>query len=143
MKSLSDSIFDGLSDGCNVYLKGIGTFSVTLESRFVKDKSEIRSPSIQVKGISFRPDKELKQRLKAVDIKRVRQARKRTAYPDAERYERILWYINRYELINITTVMRLNQCNYTKAKKDIQYLLDKKEIKESRFGNLKVYVSGT
>ncbi len=140
LKSLSDAIIDGLSDGCNVYLEGIGTFSVTLESRYVKDKSEIRSASIKVKGVSFRADKKLKNGMKKADIQRVRQVHKRKTYPEVERYERILWYISRYECINLTNVMRLNQCTYAKAKNDISYLLNKLEIKESGMGRYKVYV---
>ena len=46
--------------GYNVELEGIGTFSVSLKSRPVMEKNEIRAESIHFKDVKFRSSKELR-----------------------------------------------------------------------------------
>ena len=57
---------DFLMYGYNVELEGIGTFSVSLKSRPVMEKNEIRAESIHFKDVKFRSSKELRDRLKTM-----------------------------------------------------------------------------
>ena len=49
---------DFLMFGYNVELEGIGTFSVSLKSRPVMEKNEVRAESIHFKDVKFRSSKE-------------------------------------------------------------------------------------
>ncbi|MCD7937836.1 MAG: hypothetical protein LUG98_13335 [Tannerellaceae bacterium] len=139
MNNLVYLICEELSMSRNIYLDGLGTFSLSLESRPVKDIQEIRSPSIRIKDIHFKPAPSLKRILNQAEIRRVTHPRKSVSYTEEERHQRILAYIDQRQAINIMTVMRLNQCNHKKAKADIQKLIDKGDIRKTWPGGLPLY----
>ena len=56
------------SKGYIVELEGIGFFSISLSSRPVMDKSEIRSKSIHFRNVNFRYEKYLKKKLKTMRL---------------------------------------------------------------------------
>ena len=63
LQLFQDMMVDFLMFGYNVELEGIGTFSVSLKSRPVMEKNEIRAESIHFKDVKFRSSKELRDRL--------------------------------------------------------------------------------
>lgn len=65
LEELGSYIERSLMRGYNVKIDNLGTFSVTLNSRAVADKSEIRSQSIELDTIKFRPSSEIMKTLKA------------------------------------------------------------------------------
>lgn len=140
LESLSEHLADGLGNSYNVYLEGIGTFSVTLKSRPVKDKKEIRAASVEVKNIEFRPDPDLKRKVQAAGVVRVEKSKKRKKIDEEERKQRILVYINMRDSINVTYAMALNYCSHAKTKKDLLSLVESGQIKELHYGNVKVYI---
>ncbi len=139
LRNLAEELYQGLSNSHNVYLEGIGTFSVSLESRYVENRDEIRSPSIRVKDIHFRPDKKLKDRFKGERVVRVKKPAKRVSYAEEERFARIGWYIDRNDSINVSTVMKLNNCMHKTALDDLERMIDRQLIKRVRFGRRLAY----
>ena len=73
--------------GYNVELEGIGTFSVSLKSRPVMEKNEIRAESIHFKDVKFRSSKELRDRLKTMPVFRDEYTVSDPAYPSAKECE--------------------------------------------------------
>lgn len=64
VRLIADMLTEKLEDGYNVYLDGIGYFSVSLRSRPVEDKKELRSESVHFKNVNFRCCAKLKKALK-------------------------------------------------------------------------------
>lgn len=139
LQAISDGLFECLSDGKNVYLEGIGTFSISLNSRPVKNKSEIRSASVAFKNVNFRAAPELKDRFRSVQIER-KEGGNKQVYDQESRLKRILWYIEDYGSINQTVAAQINQCIRQKAKQDILLLKEEGKIKEMRCGRRYMYV---
>ena len=51
-------------NGYNVYIDGLGTFSVSAESKLVESEDDLRAPSVKVKNINFRSAVRLKNTIK-------------------------------------------------------------------------------
>ena len=80
--------------GYNVELEGIGTFSVSLKSRPVMEKNEIRAESIHFKDVKFRSSKELRDRLKTMPVFRDEYTVSDPAYPpprNASKRYSVIW----------------------------------------------------
>lgn len=71
IEALAEAIEDKLQEGYNVSIDELGTFSVSAESRTVQAADEIRSQSVKVKNINFRPSVRLKKTLKNSKFERV------------------------------------------------------------------------
>lgn len=63
LQAIADVMASRLDEGYNVELDGLGFFSVSLASRPVMDKREIRSESVHFKNVNFRCGKYLKSKL--------------------------------------------------------------------------------
>ena len=62
-----------LTQGDNVKIDGLGTFSVTARpNREVEDPLKIRAESIKLKGIGFKPSPKLKERLRSIEFTRMK-----------------------------------------------------------------------
>lgn len=59
--ALSQQLTEFLLDGYNVNIEGIGTFSLSAESKVVEKKTDIRAQSVKVKNINFRSAVSLKK----------------------------------------------------------------------------------
>ena len=60
---LEDVLAEYLAEGYNVKLGEIGTFSASLKSRKIKDKSEIRSQSVHFDNVNFKASKKLRSEI--------------------------------------------------------------------------------
>lgn len=65
LQEVADAIVRHLREGKNVKLDELGTFSLSLSSREVTDRMEIRAASVRINKVNFRPVPEL--------VKQVRQ----------------------------------------------------------------------
>ncbi len=65
LDELVDEIVERLQNGYNVKIDRLGTFSLSLSSREVTDKDEIRSPSIHIERVNFRPATDLVKRVRS------------------------------------------------------------------------------
>lgn len=63
VEELSNFIVNELRNGYNVKIDELGTFSLSLSSREVTDKTEIRSASIEIEKVNFRPVPDLARRI--------------------------------------------------------------------------------
>jgi predicted histone-like DNA-binding protein len=64
IEAISSSVATNLMNGYNVYIDGLGTFSVSAESKLVESEDELRAPSVKVKNINFRSAVRLKNMIK-------------------------------------------------------------------------------
>ena len=63
IEALVTSVENNLKDGYNVCIEDLGTFSVSAQSAVVAEEDGLRSPSVKVKKINFRPSVRLKKRM--------------------------------------------------------------------------------
>lgn len=143
LEAISNQLIAALSNSHNVHLDGIGTFSITLKNKPVKEKKDIRSASVSFKNISFRADAELKKQFRGVEIERRPGRSKKVAYDEEVRIRRILWYIRKYGTINQTAAAQLNQCTRHKSKADLDKLEDERIIQRNWCGRRAFYVIAT
>ena len=68
---LTDAILEYLEDGYEVQLGELGYFSISLTSRPVESKKELRSESVCFKGLKFRPAAKVRRRLTNIRTERV------------------------------------------------------------------------
>lgn len=71
LSSLSDVIIEELKGGNRVHIDGLGFLQITLQCPSVQSPKEIRAESIHFKSVAFRPEAELKKRLRTTDFERV------------------------------------------------------------------------
>lgn len=65
LTSMSEKMIDYLSQGYAVHIKELGTFSITLKSDTpISDNNEAVNSHITIKNISFRPEKQILDRLR-------------------------------------------------------------------------------
>ena len=67
---LIQRIENNIREGYSVNLEGLGTFFVSSESRMVQQKDEIRSASIKVKRITYRPSRKISNSVKGASFER-------------------------------------------------------------------------
>lgn len=74
IEALSSSIANCLMDGYNVNIDGIGTFSISAESKVVDAEEDLRAPSVSVKNVNYRAAVSLKKAVKNSNFERVKKA---------------------------------------------------------------------
>ena len=124
IRVIADLLAEKLEDGYNVYLDGIGYFSVSLKSRPVTDKKELRSESIHFKNVNFRCCARLKHELNTMKLERYKET-KTTVFSPEEKEKRLLSYLERHPYITVLTYQGLNSCTQYAARKDLkQFVAD-------------------
>lgn len=73
IEALSSSIANCLMDGYNVNIDGLGTFSVSAESKVVESEDDLRSPSVSVKNVNYRAAVSLKKAVKNSNFERIKK----------------------------------------------------------------------
>lgn len=137
LQVLQDLIVDSLSNGRNVELEGIGTFSVVLAHRPLEDK-KVRAESIHFRDVHFRSSSKLRERLQHMLLRRV-DAETPSVLTDAEREERTLSYLQDHPYITGREYASLNECGRTKASADLRRMLEKGRLQRKRFGGMWLY----
>ena len=137
LQVLQDLIVDSLSNGRNVELEGIGTFSVVLAHRPLEDK-KVRAESIHFLDVHFRSSSKLRERLQHMLLRRV-DAETPSVLTDAEREERTLSYLQDHPYITGREYASLNECGRTKASADLRQMLEKGKLQRKRFGGMWLY----
>ena len=72
--SLEDVLSELLADGKSVQLDGVGAFRISAKSPSVRDRHEIRSESIELKGVVYKADKKLLRKLSATKFLRTKDS---------------------------------------------------------------------
>lgn len=73
IEAISSSVANCLMDGYNVYIDGLGTFSLSAESKVVDKEDELRAPSVKVKSINFRSAVSLKKTVMNSSFEKVKK----------------------------------------------------------------------
>lgn len=139
LQLIAELLEDNLRHGFQVELDGIGYFSVSLKSRPVMEKEEIRSPSIHFKQVNFRLNKEMKIRLRGMELERDPEQRKEPFSPQ-EREQRLWNYLNRHPSISTSIYMALNRCTRYLALKDLNHWLEEEKLTEAGHRNTRIYL---
>lgn len=72
IEAISSSVATKLMNGYNVNIDGLGTFSISAESKVVESESDLRSPSVKVKNVNFRSAVSLKKTVSNSQFERVK-----------------------------------------------------------------------
>ncbi|MCQ2212649.1 MAG: HU family DNA-binding protein [Bacteroidaceae bacterium] len=72
IEAISSSVADCLMDGYNVYIDGLGTFSVSAESKIVEKEGDLRAPSVSVKNVNYRAAVSLKKLVKESQFEKLK-----------------------------------------------------------------------
>lgn len=102
LAEVSDLIVSSLRDGCNVRLDELGTFSLSLSSREVTDRKEIRAASISIEKVNFRPVPDLVKRVRSgATLMRAEYGFRPSSkeYSKEERWEVLREYLQEYGAI--------------------------------------------
>lgn len=73
IEAISTSIANCLMDGYNVNIDGLGTFSVSAESKVVESEDDLRAPSVSVKNVNYRAAVSLKKAVKNSNFERIKK----------------------------------------------------------------------
>lgn len=139
LRLFADILGEMLRNGYVVKLDGIGYFSVSLQSRPVTDKKELRSESVHFKNVNFRCCAELKKRLKEMPLSRLKEPKK-TNYTIEERERRVLWYLERHPYLTTMDYRGLNACSDYRARKELAQLVADGVLTEIGIRKVKMYV---
>lgn len=126
------------SKGYIVELEGIGFFSISLSSRPVMDKSEIRSKSIHFRNVNFRYEKYLKKKLKTMRLERMPET-KSTIPSFEERLRHLTNHLNSHHFITCGDYRKLTGCSKYRALQDLNKLIDEGKCKRLRDATFAIY----
>ncbi|WP_455639409.1 HU family DNA-binding protein [Parabacteroides sp.] len=138
LQLITDLVAENLRSGNNVEIEGLGFFSVSLQSRPVMDKSELRSESVHFKNVNFRCCQALKDRLKTMPLTRLKEEKQRT-FGDEEKYRRLQWYMDRHPFITVMKYRGLNGCSDYRARKDLAGFVEEGTLEKSGTRHMEIY----
>lgn len=138
VRLIADMLAEKLEDGYNVYLDGIGYFSVSLCSRPVEDKKELRSESVHFKNVNFRCCAKLKKALKNIPLERYKEPKK-ADFSQEEKERRLLWYLERHAYITTMGYQGLNGCTQYMARKELKQFVTEGILIEDGTKRLCIY----
>ena len=137
---ISDLLQETLREGYNVNLNNIGYFSVSLKSRPVMEKNEIRSESVHFSHVNFRCSQELKDKLSTMEVTRAQSV----TVPNLSQTEKELRLKKHFEQkLNLTTTeyMNLTYCSRQKALKELKSLVQEDKITKIGSKNATQYLN--
>ena len=137
---ISDLLQETLREGYNVNLNSIGYFSVSLKSRPVMEKNEIRSESVHFSHVNFRCSQELKDKLSTMEVTRAQSV----TVPNLSQAEKELRLKKHFEQkLNLTTTeyMNLTYCSRQKALKELKSLVQEDKITKIGSKNATQYLN--
>lgn len=138
LRLITDLVAENLRSGNNVEIEGLGFFSVSLQSRPVMDKKELRSESVHFKNVNFRCSQTLKDRLKTMPLTRLKEEKLRT-FNDDEKYRRLQWYMDRHPYITVMNYRGLNGCSDYTARKDLAGFVENGTLEETGTRHIAIY----
>ena len=134
LQLLQDMMVDELMFGHNVELEGIGTFSISLKSRPVEDKKEIRAESIHFQDVTFRSSRQLRDRLQEMPLMRSSEE-ERAVLSFEECEERTMKYLETHQYISGKIYRSLCRCGKTKAAGDLKRMANAGKLVRKYIGN--------
>lgn len=142
LQLITDLVADNLRHDYNVEIEGLGFFSVSLKSRPVMDKKELRSESVEFKNVNFRCCQELKDRLKTMPLSRLKEG-KQHSFDDEEKYRRLQWYMDRHPYITVFKYRCLNNCSDYMARKELAAFVEDGTLEKEGSRHMILYIRPT
>lgn len=139
IRVIADLLAENLENGNNVYLDGIGYFSVSLRSRPVENKNELRSESVHFKNVNFRCCAKLRKKLRTIKLERYREPKK-SDFSEEEKERRLLWYLDRHAYITTLAYQGLNACTQYQARKDLKQFVANNILEEKGTRKMCLYM---
>lgn len=137
---LSNVLIWELSQGRHVHLDGLGYFHLTLNCPPVESEKEIRSESVSVRNIVFRPEQKLKNKTKTFKLKRAEK--KRTKRKSISEIEHLLAvYFSKHPCISTREFGVLCGLANTTAKRIIKQLADEGKVRRIGQNRLTLYMA--
>lgn len=135
---LSRQIKKYLSEGYHVELENLGFFSVSLQSRAVGDKNEIRSGSVKFRDINFRISKDAGRAMIPMPLERVPK-KDNFIHSDEDRRTMLRRYLDKNSCITRVAYMKLTGLSRFKALEELKRLVGSQELREYGAGRTVVY----
>ena len=138
LKLIADLVTEHLRDGDNVEIEGLGFFSVSLQSRPVMEKGELRSESVHFKNVNFRCCQELKKALRTMPLSRLKEPGYKSLVME-EKEERLDNYMDKYPYITVMQYRRLTGTSDYSARKDLAAFVSAGLLLEGGTRHLSIY----
>lgn len=137
--SLADVVVEELQEGRRVYIEGLGYLSITLQCPEIQSPKEIRAESIHFKSVAFRPEAELKKKLKSTPFERVKEKRHSSELSAVNIDELLTSYFA--EKVRMTRLDFQRLCGYTRttANRRLKELLDQHKLCNIGFKRAPIY----
>lgn len=114
LDGLSHTLIRTLKNGNRIHIKGLGYFSVSITAPQTNKPKTITRKKVSVKGIDFRPEKELLEKLKATaQFEYVKEKNHSQDYSDIEIQGILTEYFKDHRSITRTTFQ--NICGLTRS----------------------------
>ena len=105
--SLEDVLSELLADGKSVQLDGVGAFRISAKSPSVRDRHEIRSESIEFKGVVYKADKKLLKKLSVTKFLRTKDSHCSVDISDIEIDDFLTEYFKEHDFITTKELEQL------------------------------------
>jgi len=128
-----------LQEGYHIELEDLGTFSLSVSSKQIINKSNEPATEITIDGVNFRPGKALKKKIGKAKIE-IDKGGKKPESTFEQRKKKMLAYINKYGHISGMEYTRLNDCTRYMAQKDLSAFLEDKIVTQVGKGTRKMFV---
>jgi len=143
IKGVLEALFQyfsfNLRDGYNVELEGLGHFSVSLDSRLIKEENGKRKMRVRIDGVNFRCSPRLKKAISQTSLKK--EKRQTPTLPALEiRKDRMIAYIEKHGAINASEYRWINSCSHYRATLDLKQFIEEGVILRSGRSTHKVYL---
>lgn len=129
-----------LKDGYNLEIENLGYFSVSLQSRAVKSKDEIRSASIHFKDVNFRSCKSMKCRMSGMHLERTSISSSGKSLEAEEKSRMLNEYLKTNSCISRVEYMRITGSSRNKAIDELNTLTENGRLKRYGSGKSVIYL---
>ena len=141
LSALGEVMIETLQEGNRIHLEGMGYFSLSLTCPATHLENQIRAGSIAVKNIDFRPEAQLKQRLKEIQLERVHTHTATVELTKEKRLELLAaWFVD-HAGITRRDYERVCQCTRSTAYRQLKELVLKGYLLREGSRNAPVYLA--
>ncbi|RHJ95221.1 HU family DNA-binding protein [Parabacteroides bouchesdurhonensis] len=113
LTSLSEVIVEELQEGRRVNIEGLGYLQMTVECPDIESPKEIRAESVRFKSVAFRPEVELKKKLRFTPFERISHKSHSNERTVNEIDKLLLLHFHDHETLDRIQFQRL--CGFTSA----------------------------
>ena len=133
--SLEDTLREALADGKSVQLDGIGAFRISAKSPSVSDRHDINAKSIKLKGVVYKADSSLLNKLSDTKFSRTNYSKCSGEISEIEIDGLLMEYFKEHDYITTKEMQQLCKLSNATALRRLQARV--KEGKLSHPGHLR------